>query len=271
MLLMHPSVSSTTQQQNRSDDETHARNGPHQCLTSLRIRKIDTSLFFRHTRLWQAHLEESSQSQGGRQPVGLRGKVCLSGGHHSISQPCGGNIHLHTKAHVRLQKARTASLKSLQIAGAPDRVSYTSQYHTCRCLYSSSLDSNQRDHAVDAAGVKVRRQALAMHDSSSKLAHDIWAHAQQSCREPQHEVHNAKCACALATWWTQLVARTSDLKLTAASSSERTMTATRHTRVCNEIPQQGASEGPSAASTLPAPKQQQACPRCLQAWPHAEC
>jgi len=52
---------------------------------------------------------------------------------------------------------------------------------------------------------------------------------------------------------------------------EKVVTTRRGTRVCNKIPQQGTNAGPSAANTLPAPKQQQACPRCLQAWAHAEC
>ena len=145
--------------------------------------------------MWQAHLEEGSQSQRGRQPVGLRGEVCLSCGHNSISQPCGGNIHLHTKAHMRLQPARTASLKGSRVANASSRVQLA--VSPCKESSLSSLTQLSVITQLIRLVTTVRSQAKAMHGLSSKLPHGIWAHAQQSFCDPQHNVHNAKCACAL--------------------------------------------------------------------------
>ena len=67
--------------------------------------------------------------------------------------------------------------------------------------------------------IRLVKKSEAKRGLSSNLHHEIWAHAQQSFCDPLHDVHNAKCACALTagpTWWTNLLASTSYFRVTAA-------------------------------------------------------
>ena len=67
--------------------------------------------------------------------------------------------------------------------------------------------------------IRLVKKSEAKRGLSSKLPHEIWAHAQQSFCDSLHDVHNARCACALTagpTWWTNLLASTSYFRVTAA-------------------------------------------------------
>jgi hypothetical protein len=87
--------------------------------------------------------------------------------------------------------------------GAPNRVSYSKQCQPCKWSSLSILTQL----SVVAQLIRLVKKSEAKRGLSSKLPHEIWAHAQQSFCDPQHDVHNTKCACTMTagqTRWAKL-------------------------------------------------------------------